>query len=186
MSTEYGYLSSPGAEPTEPTEVRVVYDRDALYVGARLHDSAPAEITRRLARRDAEVPSDQFWVMIDSYYDRRTAFQFGVNPAGVRIDELSTNDDENGDRSWDPVWAVATSVDSAGWVAELRIPFSQLRFASGDVQTWGINFFRLVFRKSEWSKWSWAPNTEQGFASQFGPGFVHGHQFRPPGFSPMM
>ena len=66
------------------------------------------------------------------------------------------------------MWAVATSVDSAGWIAEMRIPFSQLRFASGDVQTWGINFFRLIFRKSEWSKWSWAPNTEQGFASLFG------------------
>jgi hypothetical protein len=157
-----------GADPTERTEVRVVYDRDALYVGARLYDSEPDAITRRLARRDAEVPSDQFWVAIDSYHDRRTAFQFGVNPAGVRVDEISANDDQDGDRSWDPVWKVATSVDSAGWVAELRIPFSQLRFASGDVQTWGINFFRLVFRKSEWSVWSWAPNTEQGFASLFG------------------
>jgi len=161
-------VPNDGADPTEQTEVRVAYDREAVYIGARLYDSEPSRIAQRMARRDAEPAADQLWVTIDSYHDHRTAFQFGVNPAGVRLDEISTNDARDGDRSWDPVWDVATRVDSAGWVAELRIPFSQIRFSPAEEQTWGINFYRLVFRKTEWSVWSWAPNTEQGFTTHFG------------------
>jgi hypothetical protein len=161
-------MPNDGTEPSERTEIRLVYGSDALYVGARLFDLEPDRISRRLGRRDAVTSSDELWVSIDSYHDHRTAFQFGVNPAGVRRDELSTNDNQNGDDSWDPVWAVATRVDSAGWVAEMRIPFSQLRFPAGEQQTWGINFHRLVFRKNEWTVWNWAQITEQGFASHFG------------------
>jgi hypothetical protein len=79
--------------------------------------------------------SDWFGVMIDSYHDHRTAFGFDVNPAGVRRDEVKTIDQD--DNSWDPVWEVATSRDTAGWVAEYRIPFSQLRFGSAVDHTWG-------------------------------------------------
>jgi hypothetical protein len=161
-------LPDDGTEPTEPTVVRVVYTREALYIGARLSDSDVSRIVGRLGRRDSYTSSDMFWVDIDSYHDHRTAFRFGVNPAGVRSDEIATNDDEHGDDSWDPVWDVATRVDSLGWVAEIRIPFSQLRFPGGDEHVWGINFTRLIFRKNEYVRWSWVPNTEQGFASHFG------------------
>ncbi len=157
-----------GTEPTELTEVFVVYSRGALYVGARLFDGDPSGIARRLGRRDSYTSSDMFWVNIDSYHDHRTTFRFSVNPAGVRSDEIATNDDEHGDDSWEPVWDVATRVDSLGWVVEMRIPFSQLRFSSAEEQVWGINFAREVFRKTEHVRWSWVPNTEEGYASHFG------------------
>jgi hypothetical protein len=161
-----------GTEPSELTEVRIVYDRDALYVGARCYDSEPDAILATLSRRDQHGPSDLFNVMIDSYHDHRTTFEFQVNPAAVRTDYLASNDVSYGDISWDPVWEVATSIDSLGWVAEMRIPFSQLRFPDAAEQQWGINFSRFVFRKDELQRWSWAPNTETGYASLFG--HLHG------------
>lgn len=116
------------APATERTEVRVLYDDAALYVGVRLHDSRPDSIASQLARRDATgIYSDWVHVVIDSYHDRRTAFRFSVNPKGVQKD-VRHFDDTNEDLNWDAVWQVATVVDSAGWGAEYRIPFSQLRF----------------------------------------------------------
>jgi hypothetical protein len=157
-----------GSAPTERTEVFIVYDRSALYVGVRLFDSEPQGIARRMGRRDSHTSSDMFWVNIDSYHDHRTTFRFSVNPAGVRGDGIATNDDMHGDDSWEPIWDVVTRVDSLGWVVEMRIPFSQLRFSSADEQVWGINFARQVFRKNEHTRWSWVPNTEEGYSSHFG------------------
>ena len=162
-----------GSPPTERTEVRILYSDDALYVAARFYDREPKAIVSRLGRRDANVASDGFIVAIDSYHDHRTAFGFGVNPAGVRWDAVTTNDNDHGDHSWDPVWIAATSIDTLGWVAELRIPFSQLRF-SGASTEWGINFFRDILRKQERVAWNWSPNTERGYASRFG--HLHGLQ----------
>lgn len=161
-------LPTDGSQPSERTSIRVVYDEDALYVAARMFDSEPDAVVGRLGRRDSETSSDLFWLSIDSYHDHRTAFRFGVNPAGVRSDWIATNDSDTEDPSWDPVWSAATSRDSLGWIAELRIPFSQLRFSSAEEQAWGVNFTRLIFRKNEWVVWSWWPNTEQGFTSHFG------------------
>lgn len=161
-------LPVDGGEPSERTEVRVTYDADALYVVARMFDGDPAAIARRLGRRDSETSSDVFRVSLDSYHDHRTAFEFAVNAAGVRSDMLSSNDRSYGDGSWDPVWEAAVSVDSLGWTAEIRIPFSQLRFSREPEQTWGINFTRQIFRKNETVRWTWARNTEQGYASLFG------------------
>ncbi len=157
-----------GEPATERTEVRITYDRDALYVSARMYDSEPHAITSRLGRRDSHMQSDLFYVMIDSYHDHRTTFRFSVNPAGVRGDLVASNDNTWGDDSWDPVWEAATLIDSLGWTAELRIPFSQLRFSSDPEQVWGINFSRTIFRKDELVRWSWAPNTDEGYASLFG------------------
>ena len=89
---------------------------------------------------------------------------FQANPAGVRTDYLASNDISHGDMGWDPVWELRSSVDSLGWIAEMRIPFSQLRFPDSPEQQWGINFSRYVFRKNELVRWSWAPNTETGYA----------------------
>ncbi len=157
-----------GSEPTERTEVRILFDGSALYIGARMYDTDPEEIARRLGRRDSYTSSDLFWASIDSYHDHRTAFVFAVNPAGVRRDEIATSDNHHGDMSWDPVWDVATRVDSLGWVAEMRIPFSQIRFATDAELIWGVNFRRDIFRKNEVAWWSWVPNTEQGYVSHFG------------------
>jgi hypothetical protein len=133
-----------------------------------MFDSDPVGVAARLGRRDDHIQSDMFYVMIDSYHDHRTCFRFGVNPAGVRSDVLLANDDSHGDQGWDPVWEVAARVDSLGWTAEFRIPLSQLRFSNAAEQTWGVNFSRTIFRKDELVLWSWAPNTEQGYASLFG------------------
>src|SRR5687768_8841471 len=128
-----------GKPSSQRTEVRVLYDDTFIYVGARLHDTG--RITGRLGRRDMDFgDSDWFGVMIDSYLDHRTAFGFDVNPAGVRHDEIKTIDVD--DYSWDPVWEAATTVDSAGWTAEYRIPFSQLRFSNAREQVWGVQFER--------------------------------------------
>ena len=154
-----------GQPASQKTEVRVVYDDDALYVGARLHDSGP--ITARLGRRDMPLgDSDWFGVMIDSYHDHRTAFGFDVNPLGVRRDEVKTIDQD--DNSWDPVWEVATAIDSAGWVAEYRIPFSQLRFRPAADQTWGIQLERVIGRNREYAVSTFIPKRERGGVPRYG------------------
>jgi hypothetical protein len=156
-----------GQPSRERTEVRVVYDDEALYVGFRLHDREPQRITARLGRRDMQLgDSDWVGVMIDSYHDHRTAFGFDVNPAGVRRDEIKTITDD--DNSWDAVWDVATSVDAGGWVAEYRIPFSQLRFSRDSVQTWGIQFERIVGRTKEYSVSTFIPKRESGGVPKYG------------------
>jgi hypothetical protein len=154
-----------GQPATQKTEVRVLYDDAALYVGVRLHDNGP--ITGRLGRRDMPLgDSDWFGLAIDSYHDHRTAFVFDVNPAGVRRDEIKTIDVD--DNSWDPVWNVAVTVDSAGWTAEYRVPFSQLRFSRADVQTWGIQFERMIGRRAEYSVSTFSPRSERGGVPRYG------------------
>ncbi|MBM4188459.1 MAG: carbohydrate binding family 9 domain-containing protein [Gemmatimonadetes bacterium] len=161
-------VPADGKEAAEPTEVRILYDRDALYVGARLHHRS-TPISKRLSRRDSfGVFNDVFFVMLDSYHDHRTAFVLGVTPAGERRDMATTGDGGNRDASWDPVWEAATEVDSLGWTAELRIPFSQLRFPPSDEQVWGIQFRRDIRAAGEAVDWAWTPRTESGQASKFG------------------
>lgn len=154
-----------GRPASQRTEARVLYDDQFLYVGVRLHDTGP--ITGRLGRRDMPLgDSDWFGVMIDSYFDHRTAFGFDVNPAGVRRDEIKTI--ETDDNSWDPVWDVATSVDSGGWTAEYRIPFSQLRFSATREQTWGIQFERVIGRNREYAVSTFIPKSDRGGVPQYG------------------
>ena len=150
---------------SERTEVRVLFDNNALYVGVRLFDQGA--VTGRLGRRDmGQGDSDWFGVIIDSYHDHRTAFGFNVNPAGVRRDEIKviTTDDN----SWDPVWDVATSVDSAGWTAEYRIPFSQLRFSRAREQEWGIQFARVIGRRNEYAVSAFTPKADLGGVPKYG------------------
>ncbi|HEY2955155.1 MAG TPA: DUF5916 domain-containing protein [Candidatus Eisenbacteria bacterium] len=154
-----------GKPASQPTEVRVLYDDDYLFVGVRLSDSG--RITARLGRRDMDPgDSDWFRVLIDSYHDHRTAFGFEVNPVGVRRDEIRTVDVD--DNSWDPVWDAATRVDSAGWTAELRIPFSQLRFSASRLQTWGIQLERVIGRTQEYAVSTFIPKSERGGVPLYG------------------
>jgi hypothetical protein len=157
-----------GSPATERTEVRVVYGPDALYVGARLFDTAPDSVVGQLTRRDAEGYSDWFSVAVDSYDDDRTAFLFAVNPRGVKRDLLFFNDSD-ADDGWDAVWDGAARRDSLGWVAELRIPFSQLRFsAAAGERVWGINFEREIARRGETAYWAPILPDAPGFVSRFG------------------
>src|SRR5687767_10271407 len=143
---------------TDQTEVRVLYDDAALYVGVRMFDSNPKEIAAQLARRDASgIYSDWAHLIIDSYHDRRTAFRFTVNPLGVKKDVYTSNDGAE-DLNWDAVWDVATTVDSGGWNAEYRIPLSQLRFGNvtGE-RVWGFQVQRDIARRQArdtWSPWT--------------------------------
>src|SRR3982750_3010628 len=161
-----------GAKPTDRTEVRVLYDDDALYVGVRMFDAHPDLIAAQLARRDASgIYSDWLHVMIDSYRDRRTSFRFSVNPRGVQKDVLEFDDRNGEDLNWDAVWEVATSIDSLGWVAEYRIPFSQLRFGGaqkGVERIWGFQVMRDIARRNERDSWSPWKQTDPGFVSNEG------------------
>ena len=151
---------TPGSAASQRTEARVLYDGDAIYVGVRAFDTHPDSIVGRLARRDQKVFSDWLFVAIDSYYDRRTAYAFGLNPKGVKVD-VFLYDDTNDDENWDAIWDGAASVDSLGWVAEFRIPLSQLRFSAGlesgisqPERTWGLNLMRGIARLDEESFWA--------------------------------
>src|SRR6266550_6630319 len=160
----------PGARPTNPTEVKVLYDDAALYVGVRMFDAHPDSIAAQLARRDASgIYSDWIQVVVDSYRDRRTGFGFAVNPKGVKKDIYISNDVDE-DTNWDAVWDVATRIDSVGWQAEFRIPLSQLRFrsAAGQERTWGFQVIRDIARNNERDSWSpWTPQSP-GLVSRFG------------------
>ncbi len=119
-----------GAAPTEKTEFKILYDDKAVYVLIRAADSKAGTIERRVARRD-NVGGDWVDITLDSYFDHLTGFCFGVNAGGVKSDQLLSNggmSDNDQDTSWDPIWDVATSMDDGGWTAEMKIPFSQLRF----------------------------------------------------------
>jgi hypothetical protein len=159
----------PGEKAPDGTEVRVLYDDAALYVGVRAFDQHPDSIAAQLARRDASgIYSDWIHLIIDSYHDRRTAFRFSVNPKGVKKDVYTSNDNQE-DLNWDAIWEVATRVDSLGWVAEYRIPLSQLRFGSqrGE-RVWGFQVQRDIARRQERDTWSpWIPDG-RGFVSRFG------------------
>ena len=156
-----------GAPVSEPTEVRVMFDAEALYVAARLY--APGgRVSSRLARRDASLSdSDWFTVALDTYHDHHTVFRFTVNPSGVRQDEVALGDG-SGDRSWDPVWEAATQVTDSGWTAEMRIPFSQLRFATDDRQVWGIQLSRTIARNQETAHFAFVPREERGGPTRYG------------------
>jgi Domain of unknown function (DUF5916) len=134
----------------------------------RAFDS-PDSILAPLMRRDGMLTSDWVDVLIDSFHDRRTAFHFAVNPAGVKVD-MYHYDDVQADMSWDAVWDVAVVRDSLGWTAEFRIPLSQLRYtySSDRPQTWGINFYRNIGRRQEWSSWAPVVRGQSREVSQFG------------------
>ena len=166
-----------GLPASEPTTVRITYDDEALYIGARLGDSA--DVTSRLGRRDMPLAaSDWFRVSFDSYRDRRGGFRFDVNPDGVRRDATLTSGGvtsnatplggAEGDLAWDAVWDAATSVDEHGWTVELRIPFSQLRFSTAEEQTWGLQLERIIARKQEHAQFSFRPKSEPSGVVAFG------------------
>ena len=155
-----------GAAATERTEVRVLYDNDALYVGARLYDTSPDSIRAQLARRDRTSSSDRFLVFLDCYHDRRTGFFFGVNAAGTLYDGTLFNDDWDSD-TWDGVWDGKVGRDSLGWTAELRIPYSQLRFQRRQTHRWAINFKREIARRNERDYLVPTPSNGSGFVSRF-------------------
>ncbi|HEU4721975.1 MAG TPA: DUF5916 domain-containing protein [Gemmatimonadaceae bacterium] len=166
---------SEGGAATLATEVRILYDEEALYVGARLSEPmGPAGIRAPLARRDQLLASngnngafnslttDKLAIVLDPYHNHLDEIWFEINPAGVRGDQF------NGDPSWDPVWEGAARQDATGWSAEMRIPYSQLRFSRDSVQTWGLQVWRVVDRLNEQDMWSFRRRDESGGPGYFG------------------
>lgn len=159
-----------GGTPTERTRLFIRYDDEALYVGARMFRADPTAISRTMTRRDGMGNAERIGVLFDTERDRRTAYGFSVTAAGVRGDfHLSQDDERRGRESqFDPVWSATARLDSLGWTAEMRIPFSQLRFPTADVQVWGFQADRWMPDKNEDLQWVSIPQRETGFISRFG------------------
>ena len=149
------------------TEAKIAYDAANMYVFVRAFDPHPDSIKKLLERRDTFTSSDMIWVFVDSYHDKRTGYEFGVNAAGVKMDQ-AIYDDGNEDGAWDAVWDVATRIDSLGWTAEFRIPLSQMRYSRDREHTFGIMIDRDVYRYNERYIWPLLRQSKPGFVSQFG------------------
>jgi hypothetical protein len=155
-----------GQPPRQRTEARVVYDDDAVYIGARMYDTAPDSVVARLVRRDDDGGADAFSVMLDPYRDKRTGYFFQVSAAGVLADGVLMNDGWD-DWSWDGVWMGRAQRDAQGWTCEMRIPFSQMRFTASNQMVWGINLQRSVSRTSELDALTYTPRGQSGYVSRF-------------------
>jgi hypothetical protein len=155
------------ADPSMRTEARIAYDEANLYVFVRAFDPHPDSVIALLSRRDVRTASDQIKVMIDSYHDRRTGFEFAVNPAGVKRD-YAAYDDGQEDVSWDAVWDAAARIDSLGWTAEFRIPLSQLRYPPAASHTFGVMILRELARRNERVSWPVLRRSRNALVSQFG------------------
>ncbi len=156
-----------GAKPSQETAFKVLYDERFLYIAVRCYDKMPDSIIKRMGRRD-EFPGDWIEVNIDSYHDLRTAFSFTLSASGVRSDEAISNDGNNWDASWNPIWFAKAHIDKEGWTGELKIPFSQLRYGKGKEKVWGLQLTRRFFRKEERSTWQNIPQNAGVWVSRFG------------------
>lgn len=147
--------------PSQPTEFKICFDDVNLYVAIKAYDSSPDSIINRMTRRD-DIDGDMVFIGFDSYHDLRTAFIFGVSSAGIRIDLIMSNDGQNQDPTWDPIWHVKTRIHDWGWAAEMRIPFTQLRFERDSDEVWGLLVGRQIFRHNEMSFWPAIPRNAPG------------------------
>ena len=160
-----------GEPATELTEVRVLYDADNLYFGIRAYDSAPDLVVARNMIRDGQLQADDsITILLDPLHDHRTAYLFGTNPNGMRVDAYLLGNGQRGlSRDWDGVWNASARRDAEGWTAEIEIPFTTLRFRPAEIQTWGLAIWRQIARKNEPSFWPFIPNDSTFYrASQAG------------------
>jgi len=163
----YEFKPTEMVAPRFRTEAKVAYDAANLYVFVRAFDPHPDSIIRLLERRDTQTPSDKIIIALDSYHDRRTGYEFGVNPAGVKFD-IALYDDNKQDMAWDAVWDVATRIDSLGWSAEFRIPLSQLHYRKDRNTFFGLLIARDIYRYGESVSWPAFKPSKPGTISQCG------------------
>lgn len=158
---------APGQPATERTEVAFAYDENALYISARMFSNAPEEILANVSRRDNVGISERIIISLDTYRDRLTAYSFAVTATGVRADYYHASDSEQDrDYTWDPVWEAKTQINAEDWTAEIRIPFSQLRFTG--TEEWGLNMNRWIPTRNEDVYWIYIDRDETGWSSRFG------------------
>ena len=160
-------IPEDGAAPTVQTKFKILYDAKYLYVLFKNLDPEPEKIVNRMSRRDG-FDGDFIEINIDSYFDKRTAFSFTASVSGVKGDEYISNNGNDWDRNWDPIWYLGTSLDEEGWFAEMKIPLSQLRFADKPEHTWGMQITRRLFRNNERSNWQYIPQDAAGWVHLFG------------------
>jgi hypothetical protein len=158
-------LPAEGASPSQKTEIKVLYDDENIYVAIKAFDNEPDKIDRLMTRRD-ELNGDIVGVNFDSYFDHRTGFEFNLTASGCKIDLMLLND--GWDTNWNAVWDGKAGQMDSGWVAEMRIPLSQLRYSSKDVQVWGMHSWRWINRNQEEDQWNLIPRDNAGMLYYFG------------------
>ncbi len=156
-----------GKKPSQETAFKILYDDRYIYVAVMAYDDEPDRIEKRMTRRD-DIEGDCIEVHFDSYFDHMTAFGFMVSAAGVKGDFIISDDGDNLDPTWDPIWFVKTDTNEEGWAAEMRIPLSQLRYGKKAAQIWGLQVERNIFRKEETSQWQIIPQKASGWVHLFG------------------
>jgi len=163
----FQYEPYNGRKPSQPSQIKVLYDNWGIYVGAMLYDSSPDSILRELGIRDAEnMNADEFTVDILTYNDGQNALEFRISASGVQGDTKFSSDFR--DKSWDAVWKSAVNITDSGWIAEIEIPYSSLRFTKEETQVWGLNFWRGIKRYREWNTWNYVNNKLDGVLMQSG------------------
>ncbi len=156
----------PGKPQTYKTDVKVIYDDQAIYVAARMYDVSKDSILKELTKRDEEGNSDLFAVFFDTFHDEINALGFGVTSAGVQLDAKYSSQGE--DFSWNAVWESELTFLDDGWAVEMKIPYSALRFSNQETQVWGVNFYRSIRRLRESAFWNFNDPKADGFARHFG------------------
>ncbi len=159
-------MLNPGAAADQKSEVKIIYDDNAIYIGAMLYDTSPDSILRELSTRDNEANADLFGILFDTYNDDINAFGFFLTAAGTQIDARYSS--EGQDFDWNAVWQSSVKINNVGWVVEMKIPYSALRFSAKDEQTWGFNIIRKIRRTREMSFWNFVDPKIGAFVKQFG------------------
>jgi hypothetical protein len=153
--------------PSQQTAFKILYDNDNLYMFVRCYDTEPDKISKIMARRD-NFSGDMVFVEFDSHFDKQTDYLFAASASGAKSDAAISDDGNNEDDSWDPIWYMKTSVDDEGWCAEMKIPLSQLRFDKNSEQIWGLQVTRAIYRSQERSQWQYIPKGSPGVIHLFG------------------
>ncbi len=161
------YYPYDNRTPSQATQFAILYDDNFMYVAIKAFDDEPEKITRRITRRD-KLDGDYLGIQFDSYNDKQTAYCFSVSAAGTKQDVYISGDGDKSDDSWDPIWWAETRVVEDGWTAEMKIPFSQLRFVNSYEQTWGIQVERYIHRLEESSMWQAKKRNDPGWVHHFG------------------
>ncbi|HET7733986.1 MAG TPA: DUF5916 domain-containing protein, partial [Paludibacter sp.] len=160
------WIPNEGAKPSQPTQMKILYDDKNIYVAIRAFDSIPNKIISKASRRD-ELSGDMVGICFDSYHDRRTGFEFDVSVSGQKVDLLITNP-MNADFNWNAVWFVKTAREDSSWTAEYEIPLSQLRYSNDSAQIWGLHAWRWIERYQQESDWEPQSSTGPGMLYLFG------------------
>ena len=178
IATDFtNYNPNPGASSSQKSDIRVLYNDKAIYVGAMLYDTSPDSIFKQLSERDRIGITDWFGVILDTYQDGLNGLGFVVTAAGVQYDtkysSLGGGNNSGisvlgGDRTWDAVWQSKTTFTDEGWVVEMKIPYSAIRFPKVDKQVWNINFARMIRRQREESFWNEVKPEITGLLNQSG------------------